>query len=244
MKKTYAAFVLSCAAIATNAFATNENALKLFGEKKFDQALKELMAAAKAGDAKAQYLLGIGLLQGKYFPKNEQEGLELLHSSSDAGNGEASYALFQYSNRDGRRPLSETIPMLEKAAAQGDLRAKMEIEHVIKRPDAITNVYSDLDRFVPIEVAPIGKAEMPAAMKNGQEVFQQNCATCHRTGIAGAPTLNEPARWADLRKHGFNTLVDHAINGFKAHPPRGGSFNLAGNDIRDAVLFMSMPRQQ
>lgn len=243
MKNVCLAFILSCAAIAPTALASNDSALKLFSQKKFDQAQKEFMAAAETGDTKAQYLLGIGLLQGKYFPKNEQQGLRLLQASSEGGNGRASYALFQYLNQVERRPLSTTIPLLEKAAAQGDIQAKAVIDNILRSPAAMAGVYGALDSLIPIEVNTIAVADMTAAIKNGQAVFQRSCSACHQTGIAGAPMISDSARWADLRKKGFATLIEHAINGFKAHPPRGGAFDLTGDDIRDAVFFMSTPRQ-
>lgn len=242
-KRAYLAVVLFCAALAADALANSESATKFMSQKNFEQARKEFKAAAEAGDREAQYLLGIGLLQGKYFEKNEQEGLRLLRASSEGGNAQSSFALFQYLSQDGRHPLSETIPLLEKASAQGDFRAKLVLDNFLGKPDAMASVYSDLDRFIPIEVHPIAKADIPAVMKNGQAVFQESCAACHRSGIAGAPMPSDSARWADLRKKGFETLVDHAINGFRAHPPRGGTFQLLGDDIRDAVFFMSTPQK-
>lgn len=242
-KYTYLAFIFACAAVTTNAFASSDSAIKLLSEKKFDQARNEFAVAAEAGDPKAQYLLGIGLLQGKYFPKNEEEGLRLLRASSDAGNGHASFALFRYLSQGGKHPLSATIPLLEKAALQGDLGAKLILDNVVIRRDGMTAEYGALDRYIPIEVHAITRDGTLAALQNGQAVFRRSCAACHESGIAGAPKISDSARWADLGKKGFETLVDHAIQGFKMHPPRGGAFDLGGDDIRDAVFFMSTPRQ-
>lgn len=242
-KWVYALIAVACAAIAANASADNREAIRLLRQKNFEQAQKEFAAAAETGNPESQYLLGIGLLQGKYFEKNEQEGLRLLRASSGAGFGHASFALFQYLSNDGKHSLSETIPLLEKAAAQGSSRAKFLLDVLLRRSGGMTSVYSDLDAFIPIEVNPMTTADIPAARQNGKAVFENTCAACHERGIAGAPMRSEAARWAELRKGGFENLVGHAIRGFKGHPPRGGLFSLSGDDIRDAVFYMSTPGQ-
>lgn len=240
-KCTYLAIVLSLSTCAAYAANSTETAIHHFQQKAFSQAQTEFAEAAQAGDTKAQYLLGIGLLQGKYFRKNEAEGLRLLRVSSDGGNGQASYALFTYLSQDGKHALSETVPFLERAAAQGDFQGKLMLGTLTSKRGSVTPILSSLDALLPVEATPIAKADVTVAIGHGQAVFQKSCAACHQTGIAGAPMMNEQARWAELRKKGLNTLFDHAVNGFKGHPPRGGDYELSGNDIRDALLFMSTP---
>jgi cytochrome c5 len=144
-----------------------------------------------------------------------------------------------YLSRHGKHELSETIPLLEKAVAQGDSQGKFMLDMLTSKRSGMIPIFSGLDALLPIEAAPIAKTDITAAIGHGLAVFQKSCGVCHQTGIAGAPMMNEQARWAELRKKGLDTLFDHAVNGFKAHPPRGGDYELTGNDIRDAVLFMS-----
>jgi cytochrome c5 len=240
-KRVCLAIALSLLTRAVCAAGSTETAIHYFQQKAFSQSQPEFAKAAQAGDTKAQYLLGIGLLQGKYFPKNETEGLRLLRASSDGGNGQASYALFAYLSQDGKHALSETVPLLEKAAAQGDIQGKLMLDDLISRRGGVNRIFSSLDALLQVEATPIAKADVTLGITHGQTVFQKSCAACHQTGIAGAPMMNEQARWTELRKKGLNTLFDHAVNGFKGHPPRGGDYELSGNDIRDALLFMSTP---
>jgi cytochrome c5 len=241
MRRFFLAFALSVLTGTACAAGSTETAVQHFRQKAFAQSQSEFTTAAQAGDTEAQYLLGIGLLQGKYFPSNEADGVHWLRASSDGGNGRASYALFIYLSQDGKHSLSETIPLLEKAAAQGNLQAKLVLDNLIRKQGAMTAVFSSLDALLPVDVTPLAKADARAAATHGQAVYEKTCAACHRSGIAGAPAINDQARWAELRKKGLNTLFDHAVNGYKAHPPRGGAYELSGNDIRDAVLFMSSP---
>jgi cytochrome c5 len=240
-RRIYLAMALSLSMGAVCAAGSTDTAIQHFRQRAYAQSQAEFAEAAQAGDAKAQHLLGLGLLQGKYFPKNEAEGLRLLRMASDGGNGQASYALFTYLSQDGKHALSETVPLLEKAGAQGNLQARLMLDTLTSRRGGINAIFGNLDGLLPVEASPIAKADVPAAMAHGQTVFQDSCAACHRTGVAGAPAMDDRARWAELRKNGLNTLFDHAVNGYKAHPPRGGDYTLSGNDIRDAVLFMSAP---
>lgn len=227
---------------AVRAAGNTEQAIRYLRQKDFEQAYQQFAIAAQAGDSKAQYLLGLGLLQGKYFPRNEADGLRLLRASSDGGNGQASYALFAYLSGEAKRPLAETVPFLEKAVAQGDSQSKMLLGMLTSdRYGGVNSIFSSLDAILPVEVTPIARADLTAAVSRGQTIFQKSCAVCHQTGIAGAPMINDRARWTELRQKGLSTLVDHAVNGFKAHPPRGADYQLSGNDIRDAVLYMSTP---
>jgi cytochrome c5 len=62
-----------------------------------------------------------------------------------------------------------------------------------------------------------GAAADPAAL------YQASCFACHGTGAAGAPVLGDVEAWTPRIAQGEATLLDHAINGLNAMPPRGGS---------------------
>jgi cytochrome c5 len=62
-----------------------------------------------------------------------------------------------------------------------------------------------------------GEAADPAAL------YQASCFACHGTGAAGAPVLGDVEAWTPRIAQGEATLLDHAINGLNAMPPRGGS---------------------
>lgn len=72
---------------------------------------------------------------------------------------------------------------------------------------------------------------------DGAAIYQSACIACHSTGAAGAPKL-EAADWTDRLTQGEETLVDHAINGLNAMPPKGGQMQLSDAEVRAAVQYM------
>ena len=87
------------------------------------------------------------------------------------------------------------------------------------------------------ETADTASTENAAADIDGAAIYQTACFACHGTGAAGAPKL-EAAAWTDRLGQGEDTLVDHAINGFNAMPPKGGQMQLSDAEIRAVVQFM------
>jgi cytochrome c5 len=77
-----------------------------------------------------------------------------------------------------------------------------------------------------------------AAAKSGEEVYNTTCATCHATGVAGAPRYGNQADWAARVKLGKDALRASAIKGKGAMPPRGGNDNLSESEVRNAVDYM------
>jgi cytochrome c5 len=72
----------------------------------------------------------------------------------------------------------------------------------------------------------------------GEALFKQTCATCHATGVAGAPKLGDKAAWGPRIAQGIPTLVQNAIKGKNAMPPKGGS-SASEAEIRAAVEYMA-----
>ncbi|KAA3624485.1 MAG: cytochrome c5 family protein [Proteobacteria bacterium] len=77
---------------------------------------------------------------------------------------------------------------------------------------------------------------------NGGDVFQQACAMCHTTGVAGAPKVGDIPAWENRIAQGAEMLYNHAINGFQGEaglmPPKGGNMSLSDDDVRAAVDHM------
>jgi cytochrome c5 len=97
-------------------------------------------------------------------------------------------------------------------------------------------------------IKPFGEVAMadPNSAKGnltGEQVFQSLCKTCHEPGIAGAPKVGDKVAWAPSIKKGYDTLVQHAINGFqepgKVMPPKGGNPDLADVEVQRAVVYMA-----
>jgi cytochrome c5 len=92
---------------------------------------------------------------------------------------------------------------------------------------------------VPVQQAAAAAAPQPAAASAGagEALFKQTCATCHATGIAGAPKLGDKAAWAPRVAQGLTVLMQHAMQGKGAMPPKGGS-SASEAEIRATVEYM------
>ena len=78
-------------------------------------------------------------------------------------------------------------------------------------------------------------AAAPAALADGQAVYDQNCAACHKMM---APKTGDKTAWAPLIKQGADTLTQSVIKGKGMMPARGGHANLSDADIKSAVEYM------
>jgi len=72
---------------------------------------------------------------------------------------------------------------------------------------------------------------------DAQMIYTSVCSVCHTTGAAGAPIPGSPAMVERAGK-GLDTLVQNAMNGLNAMPPRGGRADLSDEQIRAIVDFM------
>ncbi len=81
-------------------------------------------------------------------------------------------------------------------------------------------------------------SQAPAAERTGKEVVDGACAACHSTGAAGAPKTGDKAQWEPRVAQGFDTLVNHAINGFKGMPARGGNPSLSDLEVKRGVAHL------
>ena len=107
---------------------------------------------------------------------------------------------------------------------------------------------SEADNKVLTRIQPFGQVTLadtsaPSGNQSGEQVYQAVCKTCHETGLAGAPKVGDKAAWAPAIKKGYETLAQHAINGFqspgKVMPAKGGNSDLADVEVQRAVVFMA-----
>ena len=76
-----------------------------------------------------------------------------------------------------------------------------------------------------------------APAQSPSEARLQACMACHAAGVAGAPKLGDKAAWAPRIAQGLPTLVNSAIKGKGAMPPKGGSA-APDTEVRAAVEYM------
>lgn len=72
----------------------------------------------------------------------------------------------------------------------------------------------------------------------GKEVYAEVCSLCHDTITSAAPTIGNKAAWAPRIKQGADVLVQHALQGYKQMPARGGMSTLTDGEVKDAVQYM------
>ena len=77
------------------------------------------------------------------------------------------------------------------------------------------------------------------ASRSGEEVYKSVCLACHASGAAGAPKFGDKRDWASRIKEGQKMLVETAIKGEGAMPPRGGSAGLGNLEVERAVVYMA-----
>jgi len=73
---------------------------------------------------------------------------------------------------------------------------------------------------------------------DGEKIFGNVCAACHLTGAAGAPKPGSEEMSKRAEK-GPEALLQTAINGLNAMPPRGGRPDLSDEQLKAVIAFMT-----
>lgn len=118
----------------------------------------------------------------------------------------------------------EDKPQAQLTAEQATAQARQEAD---KAKDAARD-----EEPKTVSVASAGE------MATGQAVYEKSCSSCHTSGIAGAPKLGDKTAWAPLISDGIDQMVQVAIDGKGAMPPKGGNPDLSNDEVRAAVNYM------
>ncbi|HUH87753.1 MAG TPA: c-type cytochrome [Pusillimonas sp.] len=165
---------------------------------------------------------------------------------------EVERALVYMANRSGGSFDEPTEP-----AAEGETPAKATTETPQAAPQAAAPVSAEqspaadqakaaapapAEQAAPAAAAPAAPTETAAVDPAGEKLYKSICFACHDASVAGAPKLGDKAAWAPLIASGMDTMVDIAIHGKGAMPPRGGS-QASDAEIRAAVQYMVQQAQ-
>jgi cytochrome c5 len=82
-------------------------------------------------------------------------------------------------------------------------------------------------------------ANAPKVLQNGQAIYTAVCAACHASGAAGAPKAGDAGAWSARIAQGYDTLVQHAVNGIRAMPAKGGNPDLDDIEVARAVAYLA-----
>src|SRR5467141_2048702 len=94
-------------------------------------------------------------------------------------------------------------------------------------------------------IKPVAEVNMGTAgpaggvLKTGEEVYKSVCMACHATGIAQAPKFGDRRDWEPRLREGQRKLVQVALKGEGAMPPRGGASDLSDTEVERAVVYMA-----
>jgi cytochrome c5 len=99
----------------------------------------------------------------------------------------------------------------------------------------------DDDHDVIARIQPVGTVQLaagPRAALSGEQVYGQVCKTCHEAGLAGAHKFGDKAAWSKVIAQGEKLTFEHAINGIRAMPAKGGNPDLSDTEVQAAVVHM------
>ncbi len=148
--------------------------------------------------------------------------------NADLTDGEVANAVAYMANASGASFTAPVAgaPTVVAAAAPTDVTASVA---VAAAPSAATAASTP---------APSAIVAVSAKAKGGEEVYKAVCSMCHAAGLLNAPKFGDKAAWAPRIAQGQNTLVQHAINGIRSMPARGGNADLTDVEVGNAVAYM------
>ncbi|WP_047951533.1 c-type cytochrome, partial [Neisseria gonorrhoeae] len=94
-------------------------------------------------------------------------------------------------------------------------------------------------------IQPVGQLTMgdgiPVGERQGEQIFGKICIQCHAadSNVPNAPKLEHNGDWAPRIAQGFDTLFQHALNGFNAMPAKGGAADLTDQELKRAITYMA-----
>jgi cytochrome c5 len=93
-------------------------------------------------------------------------------------------------------------------------------------------------------VQPIGQSlaidpNVPHVDMTGEQVYNNVCTNCHGSGALGSPKYKDTAAWGKRITQGYDTLLQHALNGIRKMPSRGGEPDLTDLEVARAMVYMT-----
>jgi cytochrome c5 len=75
-------------------------------------------------------------------------------------------------------------------------------------------------------------------LKEGEDVYKVQCASCHAAGLAGSPKMGDKTAWAPRIKTGYEALLNSALKGKNAMGAQGGGEH-NDTEIGRAVVYLA-----
>lgn len=120
------------------------------------------------------------------------------------------------------------------------------VQYVTGGPKTGAGTESQSKEAITARVAPVADqnfklvdANAPKQLQSGEEIYKSTCSACHGAGVAGAPKFGDKAAWAPRIGQGYDTLLSHALKGFKGMPAKGGNPDFEEVEVARAVVYMA-----
>ena len=94
-------------------------------------------------------------------------------------------------------------------------------------------------------IQPVGQLTLgdgiPVGERKGDQIFNKICIQCHAadSSVPNAPKIENNGDWTPRIGQGFDTLFQHALNGFNAMPAKGGAADLTDQELKRAITYMA-----
>lgn len=85
----------------------------------------------------------------------------------------------------------------------------------------------------------LAQTETAGKGRQGQDVYESVCASCHATGQLNAPKFGDAKAWKKLIAEGQRELTRAAIKGIRQMPAKGGDPSLTPLEVERAVVYMA-----
>src|SRR5262245_60668175 len=78
------------------------------------------------------------------------------------------------------------------------------------------------ERIKPVSGIEMGAPAAAPGARAGEAIVKATCSACHASGVQKAPKIGDKNDWAQYIKTGLPAMVQTAIKGKGAMPPKGG----------------------
>jgi len=93
-------------------------------------------------------------------------------------------------------------------------------------------------RLKPVGDVALAETSASQGIRSGADVVKGVCQACHGAGLLGSPKVGDKAAWQPRLAQGMGKLYEHAINGIRQMPPKGGNSSLSDAEVNAAVDYM------
>jgi cytochrome c5 len=77
-----------------------------------------------------------------------------------------------------------------------------------------------------------------SSAREGKEIYDTKCFTCHAAGVAGAPKFGDKAAWAPRIETGMDAMMVTVIKGKGAMPPKGTCMDCTDDELKATTQYM------